>query len=144
MTSTKARTSLSRRPSFSRRSRSLNDVERAAIAEHGLFKLKDFVGKAPTQQDADAMYAMFLDSYAGKPYDFAQFNSFYRPYGVKGPQSQGGGEQSNNTPSNDTPSTPAASQQRETPVETPAAPAEAAPATDTDDLIARIRRNAMK
>jgi hypothetical protein len=128
---------------FARRTRSLSAEERAAINEYGLFTLKDFVGKAPTQADADAQYQMYLDSVAGKPYDFAKFNDFYRPYGVKGP----------NTPSDnqktDADSTASGTPAPVTPAPKVDAPAETASdvsggSMGTDDLIARIRRNAMK
>ena len=124
---------------FQRRTRSLTSEERAAIEQYGLFNLKDFVGKAPSEEDAEIQYQMFLDSVAGKPYDFAKYNSFYRPYNVKGPKTNSSDEhQSQQGSSSETPATP----KDETPVqsETPAPSGE----QGTSALIDRIRRNAMK
>lgn len=122
---------------FARRERSLSAEERAAIAEFGLFTLKDYVGKAPTQQDADAQYQMYLDSVAGLPYDFAKFGDFYRPYGVKGPNNGGNSENSAaDQTGGASDRTPAAANPAPVSTATPAASSET-----TDDLIARIRRN---
>ncbi len=61
-------------------SRSLNDDERAAIAEHGLFNLSEAQGAEPDSDGVAAIKAMFEDSLAGNPYDFDSYNQYYRPY----------------------------------------------------------------
>jgi hypothetical protein len=133
---------------FARRTRSLSAEERAAINEYGLFVLKDFVGKAPTQADADAQYQMYLDSVAGKPYDFAKYNEFYRPYGVKGPNTPSDNTNQNTDSGStasgtSTPSTPEPKAEVAAPVADAASDVSGG-SMGTDDLIARIRRNAMK
>ncbi len=130
---------------FQRRHRSLSAEERAAIEEYGLFTLREFIGKVPDQDALDAQYAMFLDSLAGKPYDFAQFGQYYRPYGVDGPD-----QQSSDKPVENAADPVEAARDvvaRETETKTEAAPIsnlDGATSQSTEDLIARIRRNALK
>ncbi len=62
--------------SFSMKTRSLGESERAAIAEHGLFDLSSFLGKAPTDEDLLAMEGMVRDSLNGDPFDAAAYPNF--------------------------------------------------------------------
>lgn len=122
---------------FARRERSLSDAERAAIQEFGLFNLKDFIPAAPDQDTIDAQYAMFLDSLDEKPFDFASYGQYYKPFGVRSGGNDGGNAaRAEQAVSNGGGSSAA--------VETASASAPAAAdggqtATSTEDLIARIR-----
>ena len=79
---------------FARRPRSLSADELGAIEQYGPFVLKDFAGKVPDKDTVDMIYAMFLDSLAGKPFDFDSYGEKFRPYGARG-DNNGGGSRSN-------------------------------------------------
>lgn len=68
---------------WSYNSRSLDEVERAAIEKFGLFNLKDALGAVPTADGVAAIKAMFEDSFAGKPFDHESYGQYYRPYGSR-------------------------------------------------------------
>ncbi len=71
---------------FSMSERPLNEEERAAIAQYGLFNLNDFMPKQPTPEELQAIAEMFEASVDGKPYDPARWAFAYRPAGVQKPQ----------------------------------------------------------
>jgi len=68
---------------WARRERSLNEVERNAIVEHGLFNLNDFMPKKPNAEELHAIFEMFEASVDGQLYDPARWGTFYRPAGVQ-------------------------------------------------------------
>lgn len=68
--------------SFARRERSLNEVERAAIAQYKLYDLNDFMPKKPTKEEVDVMYEMFKASVDGELYDPARFGQYFKPAGL--------------------------------------------------------------
>ena len=68
--------------SFARRERSLNEVERAAIEQHGLFNLNDFMPKKPTKEEVDIIYEMFKASVDGELYDPQRWGQYFKPAGV--------------------------------------------------------------
>lgn len=72
---------------WARKERSLNQEERDAIAEHGLFDLADFLPKKPTEDDLKIIFEMFEASVDGELYDPDRFAEYYRPYGVEAPNS---------------------------------------------------------
>jgi hypothetical protein len=69
--------------SWSRRERSLDSNERAAIDTHGLFNLNDFLPKQPTEAELTMIGQMFEASVDGQMYDPELFGNFYRPAGVQ-------------------------------------------------------------
>ena len=69
--------------SWSRRERSLDSNERAAIDTRGLFNLNDFLPKQPTEAELTAIGQMFEASVDGQMYDPELFGNFYRPAGVQ-------------------------------------------------------------
>jgi len=71
--------------SWARRERSLDQEEREAIAEHGLFKLSDFLPKQPTTDELEIIFQMFEASIDGELYDPDRFADYYRPYGMDAP-----------------------------------------------------------
>lgn len=65
--------------------RPLNDEERAAIEQYGLFTLSEFMPKQPTPEELNAIREMFEASCNGEAYDPARWAAFYRPAGVHKP-----------------------------------------------------------
>lgn len=72
---------------WARKERSLNQQERDAVAEHGLFNLVDFMPKKPSEEDLKIIFQMFEASVDGELYDPERFADYYRPYGVDAPNS---------------------------------------------------------
>ncbi len=121
--------------------RSLNEAERAVVAKHGLFNLKDALGAVPTADGVAAIKAMFEDSFAGKPFDHDSYGQFYRPYGSR--NSGDAGAQTNNTVNTasrmaDTPAAPAPSVIDETPA------ASSSTNEGAQAIINRLRANSAK
>ena len=67
---------------WSRRERPLNDVEQAAIKQHGLFNLSDFLPKKPTDVEIKVMKEMFEASVDGEPYDMERWGQYFKPAGM--------------------------------------------------------------
>jgi hypothetical protein len=70
---------------WARRERSLNQEERDAITQHGLFNLNDFLPKKPSAEELGIIFEMFEASVDGQLYDVERFGDYYRPYGVDAP-----------------------------------------------------------
>jgi hypothetical protein len=68
--------------SFARRERALNEVERAAIEQFGLFNLNDFMPKKPTKEEVDVIYDMFKASVDGELYDPQCWANYFKPAGL--------------------------------------------------------------
>lgn len=103
---------------WARKERSLNQEERDAIAEHGLFDLNDFMPKKPSDEELNIIFQMFESSVEGDLYDPERFADYYRPFGVDKPN---------------TGSTPKAESAPVTPKVETQAPAAPAPAADSDE-----------
>ena len=141
---------------WSRKESAITEAQQAAIAEHGLHTLSDFLPKRPTEVELQCIKEMFEASVDGQPYDVERWGAYYRPYGVDAPAGSSTLSTSTAAPAA-TPSTPApaatpvtAAPVVETPApapvtETVSAPAAAAPATEGDggkraeDILAMIR-----
>lgn len=67
---------------WARRERPLSDSEMAAINQYGLFNLKDFLPKKPTEVELKAMQEMFEASVDGEPYDTDRWGNYFRPAGM--------------------------------------------------------------
>ena len=96
---------------WSRKESALTAEEQAAIDEHGLFNLSDFLPKQPTEADLKVIKEMFEASVDGQPYDPDRWGAYYKPYGLD---------------------TPNAAPKAES-AEAPAAPAAVAEPVDEDD-----------
>jgi hypothetical protein len=94
---------------WARRTRPLSDAEQAAISQHGLYNLSDFLPKKPGEVEIKVIKEMFEASVDGEPYDMERWGQYFKPAGM----SQQTGD----------PVKPAA----------PAAPAPKAASTDYDD-----------
>ena len=70
---------------WARKERSLDETELAAIDEHGLYDLKDFLPARPTAEHYKAIAEMFEASVNGELYDAARWGNYYKPYGVEVP-----------------------------------------------------------
>lgn len=72
---------------WARKERSLDQDERDAIAEHGLFDLNDFLPKKPGEEELNIIFQMFEASVDGELYDPERFADYYRPWGMDAPDS---------------------------------------------------------
>jgi hypothetical protein len=70
---------------WSRKESALTAEEQAAIDEHGLFNLSDFLPKQPTEADLKVIKEMFEASVDGQPYDADKWGAYYKPYGLETP-----------------------------------------------------------
>jgi hypothetical protein len=137
--------------SWSRKERALDDAEKAAIDQHGLFNMSDFLPKKPGEVELKVMKEMFEASVDGEAYDMDRWGQYFKPAGMAARTGDP------NTQSPATPA-PAAAPATPAPEAAPAAPAAepvaeaapaAAPASEGDgsnraqDILAMIRsRNA--
>lgn len=64
---------------WARRERPLSDAEHDAITAHGLFNLKDFLPKKPTEVELRVMKEMFEASVDGEPYDMERWGQYFKP-----------------------------------------------------------------
>jgi hypothetical protein len=103
---------------WSRRERSLDSNERAAIETHGLFNLNDYLPKQPNEQELQAIHEMFEASVDGQMYDAERWGNFYRPAGVQL-------DTSNSAPNNNSGVTPSVKP----------APAPTAPAAPVNEVV---------
>jgi hypothetical protein len=67
---------------WSRRERALSETENAAIAQYGLFNLKDFLPKKPGEVEIKVMKEMFEASVAGEAFDMARWGQYFKPAGM--------------------------------------------------------------
>jgi hypothetical protein len=67
---------------WSRRERSLTDVEKAAVDQHGLFDLSSFLPKKPTDVELKVMKEMFEASVDGEAYDMDRWGQYFKPAGM--------------------------------------------------------------
>jgi hypothetical protein len=122
---------------WSRRERSLTDVESAAVQSHGLFDLSGFLPKKPTDVELKVMKEMFEASVDGEAYDMDRWGQYFKPAGM----SQATGDP--NKPAARTVAAPVDEHIDDTPAPAAtAAPAAAAPAGDNSraqDILAMIR-----
>jgi len=128
--------------SWARRERPLSDEEQAAIKEHGLFNLSDFLPKKPGEVELKVMKEMFEASVDGEPYDMERWGQYFKPAGM----SQNTGDPVKQTPKASAPVSNDSSDDEEysAPVATASAPkAETASTAGGDsraqDILAMIR-----
>ncbi len=67
---------------WSRRTRPLDDAETAALEKHGLFSLKDYLPKKPTDVEIKVIKEMFEASVAGEPFDMDRWGQYFKPAGM--------------------------------------------------------------
>lgn len=86
---------------WARKESALTSAERAAIDTHGLYDLRDFLPKRPTEVELKVMVEMFEASVDGQAYDLDKWGQYFKPYGVDAPAG-------NSTPAADRPAPKAA------------------------------------
>ena len=69
---------------YARRERTLDDAEKAAIEQHGLFNLKDFLPKKPGEVELKVIKEMFEASVDGEAYDPDRWAQYFKPAGFGG------------------------------------------------------------
>jgi gp32 DNA binding protein like len=69
---------------WSRRERALSEQELAAIKQYGLFDLKSFLPKKPTEVELKVIKEMFEASVDGEAFDMDRWGQYYKPDGMKG------------------------------------------------------------
>jgi hypothetical protein len=126
--------------SWARRERPLNDLENAAIKQHGLFNLNDFLPKKPGEVELKVMKEMFEASVDGEPYDMDRWGQYFKPAGM----SQNTGDPNKSTPKASAPVAHNDAEDTPAPVATATpAPAQKADAAGGDsraqDILAMIR-----
>lgn len=105
---------------WARKESALTGEEMEAIEKHGLFNLKEFLPKKPTDVELKVIKEMFEASVNGEAYDPVRWGQYYKPAGL---QVEGGQS-----------AAPAAPVARPAPVAAPVAKAAPAPApVDEDD-----------
>ena len=67
---------------WSRRTRPLDDAETAALEKNGLFSLKDYLPKKPTDVEIKVIKEMFEASVAGEPFDMDRWGQYFKPAGM--------------------------------------------------------------
>lgn len=67
---------------WARKESALTSVERAAIDTYGLFNLKDFLPKKPTDAELKIIKEMFEASVDGQAYDQDRWGQYYKPAGL--------------------------------------------------------------
>jgi len=67
---------------WSRRSRPLGQAEQDSLKEHGLFDLRDFLPKKPTDVEVKVIKEMFEASVDGEAYDMERWGQYFKPSGA--------------------------------------------------------------
>ncbi len=67
---------------WSRRTRPLDDAESAAVQAHGLFNLKDYLPKKPTDVELKVIKEMFEASVDGEAFDMDRWGQYFKPSGM--------------------------------------------------------------
>ena len=132
---------------WSRKESALTSEEQAAIDEHGLFNLSDFLPKKPSDVELKVLKEMFEASVDGQPYDPDRWGNYYKPYGLDVPNAAPRADESAPAPVAATPAPATASpfigdEEDDVPAPTApvATPATAAPSSQrAEDILAMIR-----
>lgn len=69
---------------WARRERALSEEENAAIAQYGLFDLKSFLPKKPSEVELKVMKEMFEASVDGEAFDMDRWGQYFKPAGMGG------------------------------------------------------------
>jgi hypothetical protein len=80
---------------WARKESSLTEDQLAAIDEHGLVKLSEYLPKRPSPEHLAAMFDMFTASLDGELYDPAKWSQFYKPFGFDSAPANDEGESDN-------------------------------------------------
>ena len=125
---------------WSRRERPLTDEEQAAIAQHGLFNLRDFLPKKPGDVELRVIKEMFQASVDGEPFDKEAWGQYFRPAGMGAVT--GDPNVATHADNNVDPDEPATPVVKAAPAPVQSAPAASTPAAGggrAEDILAMIR-----
>jgi hypothetical protein len=129
--------------SWARRERPLSEVEQAAIKQHGLFNLSDFLPKKPSEVELKVMKEMFEASVDGEPYDMERWGQYFKPAGMSqntgDPQKPASTPKAAPAPSHDDEDDTPAPVAKATPAPAPAAEASGGGDSRAQDILAMIR-----
>jgi hypothetical protein len=67
---------------WARKESALNSDEQAAIEQHGLFNLTEFLPKKPSDSEQRIIKEMFEASVDGRPYDADKWGAYFKPWGL--------------------------------------------------------------
>ena len=129
---------------WARKETALDEVEQAAVAEHGLFDLSTFLPKKPTEAEVKVIKEMFEASVDGQSYDTERWGQYFRPAGVSAPAGSSAPAATEDAPAPVAKAAPAPTSsfddEDEVSVPVASAPIEAKPASQkTEDILAMIR-----
>lgn len=68
---------------WARKESALTESEMAAIDAYGLFNLKDYLPKKPSEAEVRIIREMFEASIDGRAYDPDKWGAYYKPYGLQ-------------------------------------------------------------
>jgi hypothetical protein len=131
---------------WARKESGLTDIERAAIEQHGLHNLSDFLPKKPGYVELKVMKEMFEASVEGQPFDMDRWGQYFKPAGYGGGVSAT--VSTTGTPAKapaPTPAPVASAPADDAPFDTDNAPSPTAPVSTTkatqktEDILAMIR-----
>lgn len=122
--------------SWSMKARALSDSEMAAIQEHKLFDLKDYLPSKPDEDHVVAIQEMFEASVAEELYDMERWGSLYKPSGFRGPQSESTKTTTSAAPAKVETETPAVVEEETAPV--------AETTSNVDDALAKLKARTAK
>lgn len=93
---------------FARKETPLTELEDAAIDTYGLYNLKEFLPKKPSESELRIIKDMFEASVDGRPYDAEKWSAYYKPWDleVNAPSNQSTDEESFETKKSDVNTTP--------------------------------------
>ena len=128
---------------WARKETALDEVEQAAIAEHGLYDLSTFLPKKPTEAEIKVIKEMFEASVDGQSYDTERWGAYFRPAGVNAPAGTATTHSDEDTPAPAVKAAPVASAFDEDEPAVATAPvqssAPAAGGNKAEDILAMIR-----
>ena len=134
---------------WARKESPLTEAELAAIEAHGLYNLKDFLPKKPSEAELRIIKEMFEASVDGRPYDNEKWGAYYRPYGLEAPAGAAPAEQSESAGTSSAPSAPVitnddsdAPWEADAPVVVPSSPSTSS--DKAQDILAMIRARQTK
>jgi hypothetical protein len=93
---------------FARKETGLSESELASVEAYGLYNLKEFLPKKPSESELRIIKEMFEASVDGRPYDADKWSAYYKPWGleVNTPANQSTAEESFETKKSDVTTTP--------------------------------------
>jgi len=67
---------------WARKESSLTEADQAAIEQFGLYNLRDFLPKKPSESELRVIKEMFEASVDGQPYDAERWGAYFKPWGL--------------------------------------------------------------